>query len=443
MKIKHMIVLVVMVGLLVSTAGYAAKEPAVPTIPKVEVRYAMGPYADWSYPIIAFQKGWTEEVGISIEPKPYGMVLEAHLTAPILLAGTVDFMESFTKFFTPVLPETTRQKMFLYTDMSLGNAIVADPDKYKSLEEFINEGYSVDEAYKKTIGQLKGKTIPSEIDPANKGMLYYAFDRAGMDIEEDIELLLIEDSKILAMMLSGQIDVATPAGIPTIVQLMLKGFKPIITNAMEIKYAEPSPDSKVLETTLYAGIAATEEWLEENHDTALRICGVWFRVVDFIVDHPDEAAAIHLPFLNGIAGTDLGVEQLKMIYSTMQPFTTFERQSEWFLNKKSAYYWEYPVMVDIKMWERKGLLPEGKYTARDITVADEFYLEMVRLKLESEQEIRDTRTLLAKSEAVGKDMTKAIYLMERAEHYHSTRNYLDAQRFGQAATQWANYLLEQ
>ena len=427
-------------ALMLATSGVAiAQEPPIPTVPEVDVVFAYGPYADGSYSIMGSSQGWFKEVGISLRSAPNGNLVDASQWSTLLVAGGADVGQNHTKSFVPVLPETTAQRMFLFADMSLGNAIIGVPDKYKSLDEFIAEGKSVDEAYKLAIGQLRGKTIPSEINPAARGLLAYAFEKAGMNEDQDVSMLLLEDSKILAMMISGQADVAMPSGIPTIVQLILKGYKPIITNEMAIRNADVSTESRVLLTTLYAGIASTEKWLAANHDTALRFASVYYRIIDFIVDHPDDAAAIHLPFLNGIAGTDLGPEELKTIYRVTQPFRKFEDQAEWFFDASSPYYWQYTIWEDIKFWETEGVLAPGQFTPRDISVADQIYAEMSKLKTESEANIISATSIINSAQK-DKDLTQAEELLAEAQNYHKNRNYLDAANFSKAASKWANYL---
>jgi ABC-type nitrate/sulfonate/bicarbonate transport system substrate-binding protein len=415
-----------------------AEDPEIPKVPQVEVRFAYGPYADGSYSVIGSTQGWFDEVGIKLVDPPHGVLIDASQWSHLLVSGGADISQNHTKSFTPVLPETTEQRMFVLADMSLGNAIIGDPKKYKSLDEFIAGGASVDEAYRLTMEQLRGKTIPTEINPAGRGLLSYAFSKAGMNLDSDVNLLQQADSSILAMISSGQSDVVIPSGIPTVVQLILKGYKPIITNAMAIRNADLKADSRVLLTTLYAGIASTKTWLEANHDTALRFASVYFRIFDEIVNHPDAAVAIHLPFLNGIAGTNLGPDALKTIYSTTQPFRTFEQQAEWYNDASSPFYWMHPILEDIKFWESEGMLPHGKFTPRDISVADEIYHELAALKTESEAQMLEAEGIV-NSASANADMSVPKDLLSKAHRYHDIRDYLDAANFARAAVKWANY----
>jgi hypothetical protein len=62
-------------------------------------------------------------------------------------------------------------KMFFYGDIFQGYAIMSQPDTHlKSFQDFLAEGKTPDEAYKLTMGQLKGKRFAYPTEAAIKGL---------------------------------------------------------------------------------------------------------------------------------------------------------------------------------------------------------------------------------------------------------------------------------
>jgi len=419
-----------------------AVEPEIITIPQVQVRFAIGAYADHSHSYLATSENWFEEVGIDIIPKPHGGMIKGEDMPFVIEAGTYDIVQNFTKALTAVFAETTNQKMVVLCDLSIGTALLGDPEKYKSFEEFLDEGYSKDEAYKITMEQVRGKQIPYDGCTAARGTIAYAFEKAGMDMEKDVDFQIMEDPAKLAMIKSGRADLIVPTGVPVVVDLTLQGWKTIISNGMIMKHFNPETDSRdVLLTILFAGIGSSNRYIEENYETILRFASVYYRLLDFMVYESEEAVRKHLPFINSIAGTNLTEEALMQIYKVLQPFRTFEQQAEWYLDKNSPYYWEYIFEEDIKYWEREGAYEKGKYTPYDACVSSQVYQDLLLFRLQSEDAIKEIEQTLVKNTDSTVDLSRVKQLLEQAKHHYNIRNYLDAKRFAISANEWAEYLL--
>ena len=209
---------------------------------------------------------------------------------------------------------------------------------------------------------------------------------------------------------------------------------------MLIKYADLDVSRDILLTTLFAGLASSDEYIEKNYDTILRFASVYYRLLDFMVNETDKAVNKHLPFLNSIAGTDLTKEALTQIYKVLQPFQTFEQQAEWYLDESSPFYWAYIIEEDIKYWEKQGAYEKGKYSPYDVSVSSRIYKDLLLFRLQSEDAIKKAEQTLAKNSTV--DLNKVEQLLEQAKYQYSIRNYLDAKRLAVNANEWADYLLK-
>ncbi len=86
----------VLLGLIAIPASQAwagaARPPAIPEIPKQVVRYAHAPFLDHTQAVIGMHKGWFDDVGIDIQPKPYALTIPSEQRPAALAAGTVDMV---------------------------------------------------------------------------------------------------------------------------------------------------------------------------------------------------------------------------------------------------------------------------------------------------------------------------------------------------------------
>lgn len=418
----------------------AKEKPSIPEIPRMSVNMSIGPYVCHCFNIIGVEKGWFEEVGISIEPKPYGRIVILELLQT-LLAGTVDVNRSFNGEYAAFMARkgTENVKIFALASLFQGYAILGKPS-YKSVRDFTEEGLDFEEAVKRTMAQLKGKRFAAPTDIAARAFHNLCFKTAGMSPEET-KTTILKDPRILALAHAGRTDFPGPAGAPVIVELMNKGWKALITSEDFVKFAIPSPDSEALLGVGYSGWAATEEWLKENRDTAFRLLSVLYRITDLYHDDIDEAANLQLPYLNSIAGTHMTVEGIKGIILHMDPFFTFEEAGQTVYNPNSPYYYAWQHGAHLKEYRRKGIIKEEVVPA-DLYWADEFYKEMWNLRLESSALIEDVvfaRDFLTEEER-NSDAGKTVAdLLEKARYWFDARNYLDAKRFVVAALEWAKY----
>ena len=446
MKKSKLSLFLTTVFIVVSVLGnqvFSQEKPSIPEIPKVTVKIGLGPWLDHSFIVVGVKKGWFDEVGINIEPKPFGRVVLME-SLQTLLAGTVDVNRFFDSEAAGHLAQTREVKVFVIADLFQGFSLLAKPSKpsYKSVHDFMKEGLSFDEAIKQTMAQLKGKTFAAPI--MGTAMLFHslAFEKAGMSFDE-ANTIFLDDPKIVELALAGRADFAGPGGAPLIVTLMEHGWKQLINSRDFLEAAEPSIHSEVLTVVGSAGWAAKEGWIEENHETVLRLSSVLFRIMDFYNEFPDEALSLQLPYLNSIAGTDLTVEVAKQILYNFDPFFTFEQQARFFLDPNDPLYYAWRYGADIKQFQDKGIIPaEEKFTPSDSYWADDFYKEMLELRGKGASLIEDTIFVIEYLTEEQKDSEAsktARDLVRKAKYYFSARNYFDGVRFAAAAKEWAEY----
>ena len=116
------------------------------------------------------------------------------------------------------------------TDLFQGFAILARPgSNVKSVGQFMTEGLAFDEAMKKTMAQLKGKSFVTAPVVDNRIFLETVFSLGGMNMNKDTKLVVTPDSNALQLESSGKVDFASPTGAPFTAQLRSSGWISLVT----------------------------------------------------------------------------------------------------------------------------------------------------------------------------------------------------------------------
>lgn len=410
-------------GLLRAPAA-KAQETATPEIPQVTVTFGHEPYFDHTQAIIAIEQGWFSDVGITLAPDNQGIVVGGDEALAVFASGRVNVLSGSAQLLMPAADRLPPFKMFFFADIFQGYAILAQPDGNSlSFSEFIAQGMEPDAAFQAAVGQMTGKIFAYPPEAAIKGFIDLSLAKGGITLS-DMETNVAEDSANVALMQGGRADFQV-GGVPSRLTLESAGFKPILTSADLAQYAQPSAESVELRAVFHDGWLATDEWLAANHDTALRLASVGFRVNAFINDSPAEAMAIHTPFLNSVAGTNFDNSIATVAYESLHPFLSFDDQQAWHADPDSPLNGEYVIGSAIKLYEEQGVFQPDQHSWSDFSIAHQIYQELV--------DYRDRATaIIAELDAAGAEGATADLLAEAKRNFEIF-NYLDAFRFAEAA----------
>lgn len=398
---------------------------AVPQIPEVSVSMGMAPFGDQTWASVGMDHGFFKEAGITITPEPAGRIITSDQRIAALVAGTVDIMTGHVGTIAPVHKNAPNLKFFASSNVFEGYAILAQPDSgFKTYQEILAEEGDQATALNKTMAQLVGKRYAHAQSSALISFIQSALGLGGVSMS-DVDTIPLDDPEVLSTMLTGRADFGT-AGAPQRAMLESTGYYPIFSGADLATIAEPSPESKELEGLLVAGWVSTDEFLEKNHDTILRLSGVFYRTLDLLVNEQEKSLAIHLPFLNSVSGMELTSEALKVLYDSLNPFYTFEMQSDWYENPDNIYYYENEIGAKLRSYVEQGIFSEGEISIDDVSVAHKIYFEMKSLKEDSEALIAEVKSASGATEQTNE-------LLEQAEYWLNAYNFLDAHRFAEAA----------
>jgi hypothetical protein len=400
-----------------------------PTIPKVSLTFAQGPYNDHSYASIGLKKGWFDAVGIDIQPKPQGKIyVDVTQEGPALLAGQLDVGTMASSVWLAAMDQETRYKQFTYVDVFFGHGFLGNPKgKYRTLEYYIKtKKLPFKEALTQALAQIKGKKYAYPAETSQRPFQNYVLGTAGMKLQ-DFDSLVVDDPKVIQLATSGGTDVASPTAGPLVTQLLQAGWTPIVMVSDVLKYG---PASGVHSSILSSGWAASDDWLAENHATALRIASVGYRIIDYKHCCLLEAAKIQIPFLNSIAGTNFSPAAAKYLDTAIDPFFSFDQQKQFFVDKKSPYYWTYAAQAAIDSGVKAGTLKPG-HKPSEVILAATTWRELNSLKLLTEKLVKQVNAGLAT-----RGTPNAKKYLARAQALYKARDYYDSAAFANAAKLW-------
>ena len=161
------------------------------------------------------------------------------------------------------------------------------------------------------------------------------------------------------------------------------------------------------------------------------MASVNYRIADYISKNPQEAAAIHAPFLNRYGGSQLDTEDVVLLYTQIDPFFGFEAQREWYTDTGSPYYWKYWVQAVIDSYEEQGALREGAWTPETIEVSHRVWADLDGYRAEAE------RLIGANEARIRGAGGAALANLDAARHHFEIFNYYDAARFAREAVRLA------
>jgi len=419
--LKIVILIIVVVALVSFVRSTPSRAPASASQAKETkqlqvVKFGMLPYGDHTQAIIGVKQGWFADVGIDLKPE----LIKIENGVSFLKNGTLDVCSLPLGLLYPAYDSASDLGTFVFCDLFQGFAIMAQPDKgYRSYQEFLADGMTSEQAFKAAIGQMRGKTFAYPSETAIKPFIDVALEKGGLT-REDLTSLVQDDALTINAMRAKQADFQV-GGAPSHIILQREGFK-VIVSAIDLAKSATTESSKELACVFPDGWSTTKQMYDQHRDTLLRLASVSFRINDFITKHPEEALAIHMPYLSKATGEKFTPEDGKIIYDSLDPFPTFSEQNAWFHDTNSPFYYKRINGVALQTFIDKGVFRGKIPTVDEFIYADNIYFDLEHLKAESEE-------LFNKIESTGiaKQGDKAPAFAEAKRQYEHF-NYYDSAR---------------
>lgn len=399
-----------------------------PTVPSESLSFAQGPYNDHSYGSIGIAKGWFDDVGVTVQPKPEGKIyVDVTQEGPALIAGALQIGTMASTVWLGAMDQSTAYKQFTYVDAFTGHAFLGNPaEHFHPVTYYLNQGLSWSAAVTKAMAQIKGKSYAYSVETSQRPFQEYVLGVAGMTLS-DFKGYVLTDPKIVELATSGKVDVASPTAGPLVTELLQQGWTPIVDIQDILKYG---PQAGAESSLLSSGWAASNSWLAANHATGLRLASVAYRILDYKAAHELAAADIYIPFLNSIAGTHFAPSAAVYLDHDVDPFFTFEEQAKFFADKSSPYYWTKDADSAIAADVKAGTLKPG-HNANEVILAATTWRELNSLKILSGGIIKRVQGQIG---AHGTPNAKSY--LAKAQAFYAGRDYYDAAAFANAAKLW-------
>jgi hypothetical protein len=298
------------------------------------------------------------------------------------------------------------------------------PPTAQSYSDFVAQGEGASTAIRSAMGQIREKVFAYPPEAAIKPFIDLALQRGALE-HGSFTPMVLDDPLTVNAMISGRAQFQT-GGVPSRLVLQKAGFQPVLRAVDLAKTAQASPDSPELAGILENGWATTRAFFEDNHDTILRLASVNYRIIQYISDHPREAAAIHMPYLSSVTGEEFSLQDADIIYSDLDPFVTFRDQYEWFNNPGSIFYYKNINGAILNSFIKQGIYKGSPPNLGVVAPAAEVYKELDGLRIKAEGLLQRIRK--------SPDGAKVSTLVDTAQRQYDDFNFLDAAALAEKAS---------
>ena len=318
-------------------------------------------------------------------------------------------------------------KMFAFCDAYTGILILAPPGtQYETLSSALASGEALEQAMPRIAGQLEGKKLSIDAEGVHRTFLDTVFDLGGVS-PDDIEIVSVDDSRMLLLARGGKVDFAKPQGGAQTALLLSQGWYPII-GVEDLIRGLPAGDPRGVSGIGSSGLATSTDFFKKDPGTIYRTAGVMFRVIDGIQtdlqNGTDETLSTILPVIESAAAVKLGMDTLKEIYKTVDPMRNFEEQASFWVDKDDPFYYKNVYQPQIDAAQKGGVLPASKsLTPDDAFLAPKVYGDLAKYKSDYDGLVGNAASLTGDAKTLADDAAKQ----------YQNRNYYDAYRFLNAA----------
>lgn len=381
-------------------------------IPETSIKLALTPLGDTTIPVIGVEKGYYDDVGITIEPPPYGAKLDLLASVAPLLNKQVQVGSAFPPTVLGQLDTVKNIKAFALSDVFTGYALLAPEGQFQTVDELQQQGDSFTEAAGKVVDQVQGKRLLlADGDPSAQLFYRVLFDLSNVTAD-DAETTYLRNPEITKAAFAGRADFVAPSSGVDIQTLLDNGWESLISVQQMFDNLD---DKRILQLVGHSGYLTTDEYLASDYDTLLRFTSVMYRIIDDLQKDPEGTVAVYRDFVNSYTGTDLSVKALAGLYQSSYKLANFEEAAAYYEPGDSVFNVDNAYNAQLAMLKKQGVLKQT-HTAGDLFVAGQLWEDLRRYKEESDR-LFDT---------VGKGNEDIV---AQAREFYDARDYLDSYRF--------------
>lgn len=327
------------------------------------VRMGITPYFDYMPWVLAKEMGFDKELGIDLE-------LVTVTTTPQGVAamrqGSIDVVSSCHVCDFPLYQSVPSLRSWLITDQFKGFIVIGrqGADTFAALEPQAG----AEKAKEQILKGFAGKTfalMPASFRP----LLSTALSQVDMTVDEVKILEFADDAQAALAFQRGEGDYYM-GSLTQEIKLLGQPDKYVNVGGQEIL----GPAG-----LWYSTMVSTQDWLDANEDTVLKLSAIWFRLSRYAAEKFDEAAPKLIAINNERAAASFTLDEFKTMYGLLT-FPTVEQAKATVFNPESGLYWKRSV----DFYAEKNASDLGGTTADDKALEEAFFK-----KLSANQELLD------------------------------------------------------
>jgi ABC-type nitrate/sulfonate/bicarbonate transport system substrate-binding protein len=291
------------------------------------VKMGMGPYFDYQPWAIAHYLGIDKDIGVDLQ---FTTVPSVGAGVAAMRQGAIVAMYSCHACDFPLLKSVPSLRSWLITNQFAGFIVVGrkgQTETFASLEPKVG----AQKAKEQILNSFKGKTF-SLVLALRETLMKSALSQVGLTMNDVKFADFPEDPQAALAFEKGTGDYFI-GGLPQETKLLLAKDKFVNVGGTEIL----GPAG-----LWYSTEDSLEPWLKNNHDLALKLTAIWYRVSRYLKEKPELTIPLWTKEINEAAAANFSEEEVKTTVGLMVFPTIAEAQATVF-NPKSPLYWRNSV----------------------------------------------------------------------------------------------------
>ncbi|SHE49308.1 ABC-type nitrate/sulfonate/bicarbonate transport system, substrate-binding protein [Seinonella peptonophila] len=325
-----------------------------------KVNVGLMPYYDYSPLAFAEEKGFFKAEGIDFKSTMFPV--EGNV-APALVQGSIDigaFSDTPSITLASQFPDL---EMVSFHNVFKGFAIVGRKGS-KTYDQLIKEGKDGQAAAVELGKQLKGKSIITTSGASFYMVIEQALKNAGLS-KKDVKIIDMEPDQGASAFISGTGDFYL-GGLPQREKLEQEGYPAII-----------SGDQIGSGAVILAGLASTKKFVSEHPEVIQKMEKVWFKTLDYMQKHPDEAYKFVADWSNKQSGGKSKPADVKKFFTDYITFAHSKAEAQkLFYDPNSPTNWKKRYENLIQYHEESKEIKKGSVKLDQLVPAEKIFSDL-------------------------------------------------------------------
>lgn len=227
------------------------------------IKLGVSDWPGWVAWYIGQEKGFFKEANLNVELVWFNVYTDS---INALATGQLDANSQTLGDTLPLIDKGINLRIILVNDNSAGNDALV-----------VREGID-------NVSSLRGKKVAVELGAVDHFFLLYVLESHGMS-EKDINLINMSTQDAAVAMIEGRVDAAAL-------------WEPWVTKVVSSKKGKILISSRETPGLIPDLLVVRAESLNKRREEYQELVTVWFKIVDFIKNNPEEAASIMANILN-------------------------------------------------------------------------------------------------------------------------------------------------